>query len=172
MASENFGQRNQRLREPSERAEDASFSVCFFEVLNHFTPNRFRDDLGLSQVVFSSCFLQILIRRQDASILQGMIMLHFLLCHRTVEDVILAGSTLTLNRAVGNMIDFTRSDPLDIVPMATLNPAKLIGLDHRKGCLRKGMDADIAVFDNEWNALMTIISGRIVYSEPAKNLSH
>ena len=88
-------------------------------------------------------------------------------CHRTVKDGVLAGSTLTLNRAIKNMIEFTGDKLIDIIPMGTQNLAKLIGFDHRKGRLAKGMDADIAVFDKNWQALLTMISGRIVYRDLA-----
>jgi len=53
--------------------------------------------------------------------------------------------------------------------MLTVNPAKMLGLDHRIGMLKSGMDADIAVFSAMPcvvpNAVveMTIIDGNIVY---------
>ena len=38
---------------------------------------------------------------------------------------------------------------LDVVRLCALNTAKQVGLSHKKGALRPGMDADICVFDDE-----------------------
>jgi allantoinase len=38
---------------------------------------------------------------------------------------------------------------LDVVRLCALNTAKQVGLSHKKGSLRPGMDADICVFDDE-----------------------
>lgn len=58
----------------------------------------------------------------------------------------LAGSTLTLDRAVTRMAGL--GVPLaDAVRMATLNPARRLGLDARKGCIAPGADADLVFLD-------------------------
>jgi N-acetylglucosamine-6-phosphate deacetylase len=58
----------------------------------------------------------------------------------------LAGSTLTLDRAVRNIVNL--GVPLtDAVRMLTLNPATLLGLEFKKGALRPGADADIVLLD-------------------------
>ena len=84
-------------------------------------------------------------------------------CHRTKKGGILAGSVLTLNRAVRNVVDWTARDVTEVLPMATANAARLIGMDQRKGALRPGMDADIAVFSKDWTARCTIVGGTVVY---------
>lgn len=38
---------------------------------------------------------------------------------------------------------------LDVVRLCALNTAKQVGLSHKKGALRPGMDADICIFDDE-----------------------
>jgi N-acetylglucosamine-6-phosphate deacetylase len=54
----------------------------------------------------------------------------------------LAGSTLTLDRALRNIVNL--GVPLaDALRMLTLNPAKLLGIEFKKGSLRPGADADI-----------------------------
>ena len=59
----------------------------------------------------------------------------------------LAGSTLTLDRALRNIVGL--GIPLgDAVRMLTSNPAKLIGLEFKKGALRTGADADIVLLDD------------------------
>jgi N-acetylglucosamine-6-phosphate deacetylase len=58
----------------------------------------------------------------------------------------LAGSTLTLDRALRNIVGL--GIPLaDSVRMLTENPAKLLGLEFKKGALRTGADADIVLLD-------------------------
>lgn len=56
----------------------------------------------------------------------------------------LAGSTLTLDRALRNIVRLGAS-PGDALQMLTLNPAKLLGIEHKKGVLRANADADIVL---------------------------
>jgi N-acetylglucosamine-6-phosphate deacetylase len=58
----------------------------------------------------------------------------------------LAGSTLTLDRALRNVIALGVPFP-DAVRMLTANPAKLLGIEFKKGALRTGADADIVLLD-------------------------
>ena len=59
---------------------------------------------------------------------------------------ILAGSTLTLDRALRNIVNL--GAPLaDAVRMLTLNPASLLGIEFKKGSLRVGADADVLLLD-------------------------
>jgi len=64
---------------------------------------------------------------------------------RNAEGV-LAGSTLTLDRALRNIVALGASLP-DAVRMLTLNPASLLGIEFKKGSLRVGADADILLLD-------------------------
>jgi N-acetylglucosamine-6-phosphate deacetylase len=59
----------------------------------------------------------------------------------------LAGSTLTLDRALRNIVAL--GTPLvDAVRMLTLNPASLLGIEFKKGALRVGADADVVLLDD------------------------
>jgi N-acetylglucosamine-6-phosphate deacetylase len=58
----------------------------------------------------------------------------------------LAGSTLTLDRALRNVVGLGASLP-DAVRMLTTNPATLLGVEFKKGALRTGADADIVLLD-------------------------
>jgi N-acetylglucosamine-6-phosphate deacetylase len=59
----------------------------------------------------------------------------------------LAGSTLTLDRALRNIAAL--ATPLvDAVRMLTLNPASLLGIEFKKGVLRVGADADVVLLDD------------------------
>jgi N-acetylglucosamine-6-phosphate deacetylase len=58
----------------------------------------------------------------------------------------LAGSTLTLDRALRNIVAL--GVPLaDALRMLTLNPATLLGIEFKKGALRAGADADVVLLD-------------------------
>jgi N-acetylglucosamine-6-phosphate deacetylase len=61
----------------------------------------------------------------------------------------LAGSVLTLDRAVRNMRDFVSLPVAEAIGMATWNPARLMGVDDRKGRLQAGCDADLVILDDE-----------------------
>ena len=73
----------------------------------------------------------------------------------------LAGSVLTLDRAVRNMMSFAKVSFQDSIRMATLNPARVLGIEHRKGRLQPGADADIAVFSPTGEVLHTIVGGTL-----------
>jgi N-acetylglucosamine-6-phosphate deacetylase len=75
----------------------------------------------------------------------------------------LAGSTLTLDAALRNMITFTHLSFEDVLPMATSVPAKAMNWYGRKGVIRPGADADITIFDHELNVRLTMAAGRIIY---------
>lgn len=80
-----------------------------------------------------------------------------------LEDGTLAGSILTLNKAVYNVINSLGLNLIDAVKMATINPAKVIKIDDKKGSLNKGKDADIIVFNDDIEVLYTFVNGKEVY---------
>ncbi len=82
-----------------------------------------------------------------------------------LPDGTLAGSTLSLNRAVRNLVKMAGIDLPTAVRMASLNPARQIGLSKIKGSLEIGKDADIILFDEDINVKRTIIKGVTVYEE-------
>jgi len=58
----------------------------------------------------------------------------------------LAGSTLTLDRALRNIVNLGKSLS-DTLQMLTLNPAKLLGIEHKKGTLHANADADLVLLN-------------------------
>jgi len=80
-----------------------------------------------------------------------------------LQDGTLAGSVLTLNKAVLNMLRNSDLEIYEVVAMATLNPAKVINMDNKKGSLEVGLDADIVIFDENIDAITTIVEGKIVH---------
>lgn len=81
-----------------------------------------------------------------------------------LADGTLAGSTLTLNKAVKNIVDYCKIPLPDAIRMASYNPANKIGLKY-KGMIAPGFDADIAILDKELNTNYTIVDGKIVYKK-------
>ena len=82
-----------------------------------------------------------------------------------MENYTIAGSKLTLLQAVKNMVYFTDVTLAQAVKMATSNPASIIGVGNRKGRLKPGFDADIVIFDQKFNCMMTLVEGNIVYKK-------
>ncbi len=82
-----------------------------------------------------------------------------------LEDGTLAGSTLTLNAAVKNMVEAAGAKITEAVRMASLNGIKVLGLDHKKGILAVGKDADIAVLNNDFEVDLTLLNGNVVHQK-------
>jgi N-acetylglucosamine-6-phosphate deacetylase len=82
-----------------------------------------------------------------------------------LPDGTLAGSTLTLDRALANFKAATGESLESLWPCVSLNAARAIGLAHRKGSLELGKDADFVLLDGALNVLLTVAEGRIVYQQ-------
>ncbi|KAI0365927.1 Metallo-dependent hydrolase [Pilatotrama ljubarskyi] len=76
----------------------------------------------------------------------------------------LAGSVVTLDKCVRNFSRFTGCSLGEAIKCATFNPARCLGLEHKKGTLRPGADADLAVLDRKGNVLSTWVKGREVWT--------
>ncbi|MGH9502288.1 MAG: N-acetylglucosamine-6-phosphate deacetylase [Terriglobales bacterium] len=72
----------------------------------------------------------------------------------------LAGSVLTMDRAVRNVMQFAGWDLQQAVRLATLNPARVAGLEH-SGSLRAGAPADLVVLSPSGEVRKTIIRGAL-----------
>lgn len=68
---------------------------------------------------------------------------------KLASDGTRAGSTLTQDRALRNLLSFTGLPLEEILPVLTENPAKLIGVYDRKGSIEDGKDADLVVLDEQ-----------------------
>ena len=81
------------------------------------------------------------------------------------ESDVLAGSVLTLNQAVKNMIDWTGVSVSQAVNMASLNPAQVLGLEGEIGSIQAGKTANLAVIDQKFGVVETILHGRTVFRQ-------
>ncbi len=74
-----------------------------------------------------------------------------------------AGSISTTNKLVQNMVALANTSIEEAVKMASLTPARIMKINHKKGLISKGFDADIVIFDNNIKVSKTIVGGKIVY---------
>jgi N-acetylglucosamine-6-phosphate deacetylase len=75
----------------------------------------------------------------------------------------IAGSVITMLDAVRMMFAIGFSEP-EVARMASLNPAKLIGIENEYGSIAEGKRADLVALDDQLNVRLTIIGGQIVVS--------
>ncbi|MDD3655947.1 MAG: N-acetylglucosamine-6-phosphate deacetylase [Atribacterota bacterium] len=80
-----------------------------------------------------------------------------------LQDGTLAGSVLTMNKAVQNIV--TKADiPLgEAIQMASYNPAKCLGINNKKGSLEPGKDADIVILNKNFEVDLTMVSGKVIF---------
>ena len=83
---------------------------------------------------------------------------------RHFTEGFLAGSALTMNKGIANLLRWLALPPEQVWAMGTLNPAQLLGL-HRKGRLEPGADADLVLWDEDLTAARTWVNGHSVYEK-------
>ena len=71
-----------------------------------------------------------------------------------------AGSTLTQNVALLNLLKFTGRPLEEILPILSENPAKLVGVFDRKGSIADGKDADLVLLDDNCGIAEVFVKGR------------
>ena len=81
---------------------------------------------------------------------------------RMKSDNQLAGATTFLNKSAKNLLDIVSLSWSEVVRVSCLNPARLLGLEHKKGDIKPGMDADILIVNDHWEPYLVIIEGNIV----------
>ena len=80
-----------------------------------------------------------------------------------LEDGTLAGSVLRMNRAVQNMVEKVGVPFLLAVDYATINPARMLKIDEEAGSIKVGKRADFTVINENYDVLMTVRGGKIIY---------
>lgn len=82
----------------------------------------------------------------------------------TLEDgSSLAGSIITMNEARKNMAKWLGLSLTEQAQITSLNQAKRLGVEDRKGSILKGKDADLTLIDEDGNVSLTICNGEIAY---------
>lgn len=80
-----------------------------------------------------------------------------------LADGTLAGSVLKMNEAVKNLVKECGMSVEDAIDCATYNPAKNLGIEGEYGVIGEGARADFTLLDGDFNVMMTVVGGEIVY---------
>ena len=75
-----------------------------------------------------------------------------------MPDGTLSGSCLTMLKAVQNCVEFAGINLAEAINMASLYPAQLASLN-KKGKITAGFDADLVIFNNDFEVLATVFKG-------------
>ena len=81
-----------------------------------------------------------------------------------LADGTLAGSILTMERALQNLCSATGRSLEELWVTSSLNAARAIGISSRKGSLEAGKDADFVLLDNSFEVQLTVAQGEVLYS--------
>lgn len=84
-----------------------------------------------------------------------------------LPDGTLAGSVLTMERALQNVCSATGRSLGEMWVTSSLNAARAIGVSSQKGSLEVGKDADLVLLDGSFHVQMTVIKGETVFSKVA-----
>ena len=88
-----------------------------------------------------------------------------------MDDGTIAGSVLTLNLAVKNLVEKVGLSIAEATEMAATTPAKILGLREKRGSITEGLEANLTILDKDYNALYTIVGGNIVYQKEANEIN-
>ena len=72
----------------------------------------------------------------------------------------LAGSTLKMNNGLRILVEDALVPFNYAINSCTINPAKCLGVDNRKGAIRTGLDADLVVLDTNYDVIQTYCMGQ------------
>lgn len=79
------------------------------------------------------------------------------------RDGTIAGSLMTFDAHFRNVIAFLGVDIGTAFRLCSTNPARVIGVQDRKGSLGHGMDADIVLVDSEFHVAATVCRGEVLH---------
>jgi len=81
------------------------------------------------------------------------------------EDGTLIGTALGLSQLLKRLVAFTACPLETAIRTATENPAKLLGIEDKKGSIAAGKDADLVLLDSDLTIHKTIVAGKIVFEK-------
>jgi N-acetylglucosamine-6-phosphate deacetylase len=79
-------------------------------------------------------------------------------------DGTMAGSVLTMDVALRNLIRASGAPLEELWPTASRNGAAAAGVGDRKGAIAQGMDADLVIVGDDIDVRTTIVGGRVVHT--------
>lgn len=80
---------------------------------------------------------------------------------RAMARGVLAGSVLTLDRALENFVAFTGAPLDESLPLLTANPAAMTGMDAKAGTLSAGMPASLAAVNEAGKLIGAVVNGDV-----------
>jgi N-acetylglucosamine-6-phosphate deacetylase len=83
---------------------------------------------------------------------------------RAMARGVLAGSVLTLDRALANLLVFTGAPLADALRLLSTNPAAMTGLEAIAGSVEVGKPANLVAVDRQGKLLLSIIHGKLATS--------
>ena len=78
-------------------------------------------------------------------------------------DGTLVGTSLGLNQLLERFIRFSGCSLNAGIKAVTENPARVLGIQNRKGKIEVGKDADLVILDGDWSVWSTIVGGKVVF---------
>jgi N-acetylglucosamine-6-phosphate deacetylase len=79
-----------------------------------------------------------------------------------LADGTLAGSVLTMARAVQNMVELAGVPLQNVLPLATEVPARILGLGNQKGRIEAGFDADLVILSERFEVERVFVRGHAI----------
>lgn len=80
-----------------------------------------------------------------------------------LADGTLAGSILTMEKAVQNLLEHGVCDLAQSIYLSSINPAKQLGIFEQVGSIAPGKWADLVALDENYCVMMTVCRGEIIY---------
>jgi len=81
-----------------------------------------------------------------------------------LDNETIAGGVLPLNKALKNLVKFTRCTLSAAVRMTSLKPARMLGIDDLYGSISAGKVANIVLVNKDYDIVHTFVEGKLVYS--------
>jgi N-acetylglucosamine-6-phosphate deacetylase len=81
------------------------------------------------------------------------------------KDGTLIGTALGLNQMLRKFMAFTGCSLVAAIKTVTENPARLLGLEDKKGTIAPGKDADLILLEDDLSVGTTIVAGKIVFEK-------
>jgi N-acetylglucosamine-6-phosphate deacetylase len=81
---------------------------------------------------------------------------------RAMARGVLAGSVLTLDRALENFLRFTGASVEQALPLLTVNPATMTGFSDQAGVLREDGEANLVAIDRDGSLIAAIQGGQLI----------
>ncbi|MGO4184535.1 N-acetylglucosamine-6-phosphate deacetylase [Paenibacillus sp. TAF43_2] len=78
-----------------------------------------------------------------------------------LADGTLASSVVTMNEALRFTTE-TGISLLDAIQMASTTPARILGMDHKTGTIKTGLDADLVLLNEHFQVEWTMIKGNVI----------